>query len=487
MDRHSQAPRVRFAPSPTGRLHVGGARTALFNWLFARHHNGIMVLRIEDTDAQRSSKESESTLLRDLRWLGLDWQEGPDVGGPHGPYRQSERLDKYAAAAAQLVRGGLAYPSPDFETEESSTEPRDHKMPRQRPSIAAFDKEALAQQILEGSAPAIRFRLPEGMIDYDDAVRGSMRIDTGTLSDFVLLRSSGLPTYNFACVVDDADMQISHVLRGEDHLYNTSRQVLLYDALQLVRPLFVHLSLILGEDRAKLKKRAGQEGTFVDEYSTRGFLPDALVNFLALLGWSPESGEDVLTRQQLIDAFDLQRLSLSPAVFDVQKLHWMGGEYLRAMELQDLVLQAQPFLQAAGLSGTVAQQESWARTFQKYIASIEELPRLVQEVLEPGDADVDAAEALKGEAVSVLLLDLAERLQEAVASAPVDGARFKELLQESGKSLAIKGKSLFQPVRAALTARGHGPDLPLLFEVLGATTALKRLRQAAAGAGAHHD
>jgi glutamyl-tRNA synthetase len=279
---------VRFAPSPTGRLHVGGARTALFNWLFARHHNGVMVLRIEDTDTERSTRASEDSLLRDLRWLGLDWDEGPDVGGPHGPYRQSERCQKYAAAAAQLVRDGLAYPSADSEADVAASESRDHKTPRERTPVAAFDATALAQQIIAGTSPAIRFRLPEGMIHYEDAVRGPLQIDTDTLSDFILLRSSGLPTYNFACVVDDADMQITHVLRGEDHLYNTSRQVLLYDALQLARPQFVHLSLILGEDRTKLKKRDGREGTFVDEYRTRGFLPDALVNFLALLGWSPQ-------------------------------------------------------------------------------------------------------------------------------------------------------------------------------------------------------
>jgi nondiscriminating glutamyl-tRNA synthetase len=476
---------VRFAPSPTGRLHVGGARTALFNWLFARHHNGVMVLRIEDTDTERSTRASEDSLLRDLRWLGLDWDEGPDVGGPHGPYRQSERRQKYAAAAAQLVRDGLAYPSADSEADVAASESRDHKTPRERTPVAAFDATALAQQIIAGTSPAIRFRLPEGLIHYEDAVRGPLQIDTDTLSDFILLRSSGLPTYNFACVVDDADMQITHVLRGEDHLYNTSRQVLLYDALQLARPQFVHLSLILGEDRTKLKKRDGREGTFVDEYRTRGFLPDALVNFLALLGWSPQSGEDVLSRQRLVDAFDVQRVTRAPAVFDVQKLRWMGGEYMRALQPQDLLAQANAFVEAAGLEGTEAQKQSWASTFQKYLVSLDELPQLVQEVLEPGAADEEARDALAGSHVAPLLQDLAGRLQSAAGRSAVDGAVFKQLLQESGVALGVKGKPLFQPVRAALTGRGHGPDLPLLFEIIGAAAALERLQQAAAGAGSH--
>ena len=480
MDGDSQVVRVRFAPSPTGRLHVGGARTALFNWLFARRHAGTMVLRIEDTDASRSTAESETSLLRDLRWLGLDWDEGPDTGGPHAPYRQSERRPVYAEAAARLVRAGLAYPS--LEPEDDSIphlDPKARGKAKVRPTIPEFDAEALAQEILAGEAPAIRFRLPEKIIQYEDFLRGTMEIDPETLSDFVLLRATGLPTYNFACVVDDADMQITHVLRGEDHLYNTSRQVLLYDALNFQRPQFVHLSLILDENRAKLKKRDGYDGTFVDEYRRQGFLPDALVNYLALLGWSPESGDDILEPQRLVREFDLKRISRAAAIFDVQKLHWMGGEYLRAMPVEELADRLAPFLEEASLHSTPEQRLLWARAFQKYISSLDALPPLVKDILEPQAADADAQQALSGEGVGALLSDLAERLASAEVVAPVDGAQFKKLLQESGKACNMKGKLLFQPVRAALTARGHGPDLPLLFDVMGSTAAVQRLRRVA--------
>jgi len=483
MDRPPQGTRVRFAPSPTGRLHVGGARTALFNWLLARHQGGTMLLRIEDTDTARSTRESETSLLRDLRWLGIDWDEGPDVGGPHGPYRQSERRAVYAQAAAQLLRAGWAYPSAEASHED--TMPEDEApYPSSSPArpIPEFDPEAVARQVLDGTAPAIRFRLPKTPIRYDDAVRGAMEIDPQTLSDFVLLRSNGLPTYNFACVVDDAAMRITHVLRGEDHLYNTSRQVLLDDALQLERPHFVHLSLILDEDRAKLKKREGRAGTFVDEYRTRGYLPEALMNFLALLGWSPESGEDLLRPEQLVEQFDVKRVTRAAAIFDVQKLRWMAGEYLRALDVDALAESAAPFLQAAGLEASAAQRRIWATTFQRYLVSLDELPPLVQEVLHPGSPDDEARQALQGDQVSAVLHDLATRLARSRDAGPVDGAIFKQLLQESGKACGAKGKALFQPVRAALTGRGHGPDLPQLFDVMGSDEALRRLENALAGA-----
>jgi nondiscriminating glutamyl-tRNA synthetase len=477
-------PRVRFAPSPTGRLHVGGARTALFNWLFARHQGGTMVLRIEDTDIERSTRQSEDSLLRDLRWLGIDWDEGPDVGGPHGPYRQSERRDAYVAAAVQLLRAGVAYPSDDADPQATaSSESHARQAPRQRTPMPRFDVEETVRQLSSPRPPAIRFRLPEETIHYEDVVRGRMQIDPGTLSDFVLIRSNGLPTYNFACVVDDAAMQITHVLRGEDHLYNTSRQVLLYDALQRVRPQFVHLPLILDEDRAKLKKRQGREGTFVDDYRQRGFLPEALMNFLALLGWSPESGDDILDRRRLIAEFDLQRLSRAAAVFDVQKLRWMGGEYLRALDPQELAARALPFLQSAALEATEAQRLVWIRTFQRYLVSLDELPQLVRDVLEPGAADAEAAEALRGAQVPGLLGDLVARLQSMPQPEAIDGPTFKGLLKDSGKACGVKGKALFQPVRAALTGRGHGPDLPQLVEVIGGTETLHRLQRAADAVG----
>src|SRR5262245_52900214 len=287
--------RARFAPSPTGRLHVGGARTALFNWLFARHHGGTLVLRIEDTDAERSTPAAEKALLEDLRWLGIDWDEGPDVGGPHGPYRQTERLSIYAAHVERLLAAGTAFRC--FCTDADLERKRQAQLAAgQEPHYDGTCRTLTPDEITarRGTPHAIRFHVQPGRVEFADRVRGDMAFDANAVGDFVLLRSIGMPTYNFACVVDDAAMQITHVIRGEDHLSNTLRQVLLYQALGLPLPEFAHVSLIVDEERAKLKKREGRTGTYVDEYRAAGYPAPALVNFLALLGWSSTSGDEIL-------------------------------------------------------------------------------------------------------------------------------------------------------------------------------------------------
>lgn len=494
--------RVRFAPSPTGRLHVGGVRTALFNWLFARHAGGRMVLRIEDTDLRRSRPEFEASLLADLRWLGLDWDEGPDRGGAFGPYRQSERRERYAAAAARLVEAGLAYPSydddpqeheldadPDEATEEGAPAPASAEKRRPRPGRRAarprgprqaFEASRVAEQIRAGHGPAIRFQLRDGLIHFRDRLRGDCRIDAATLSDFVLLRSDGLPTYNFACVVDDAHMQISHVIRANEHLYNTARQVVLFEALGHARPEFAHVSLILDAERRKLSKRAGELSgaqVYVDEYRAQGYVPEALLNYLALLGWSSSTGEEVLGLERLVQEFDLDRVSKSGAIFDVQKLRWMAGEYMRAQEPAALVERVRPLLEAAGLR---VDARLAVRTFQTQVACLAEFPERVRELL-----DVPSPE---GEALAVLDSEKAPNLLQAVASellqaGQAEASVLKRVLLEQGRTLGLKGRDVFMPVRVALTGRLHGPDLGELLELLGVEEAARRLRAAAARGG----
>jgi nondiscriminating glutamyl-tRNA synthetase len=307
-----------------------------------------------------------------------------------------------------------------------------------------------------------------------------MRFESSTVGDFVLLRSTGLPTYNFACVVDDAEMAITHVIRGEDHLSNTLRQVLLYEALDLSQPEFAHVSLILGEDRTKLKKREGQEGTYVDEYRARGWLPGALVNFLALLGWSAAGGEEILGRERLVSEFDLDRVSRSPAVFDVQKLRWMAGEHLRAAPIESLARDAVPFLRAAGLDESTVQAASWLRAFRDGMVCLAELPERVRELLAPGEPEPEAAASLRTPEAWRLLAAVADRMERAVAdTGRLDGATFKAILQECGRQVGLRGRDLFMPARAALSGRTHGPELPLLFDALGADQALERVRRAA--------
>ncbi len=468
--------RVRFAPSPTGRLHVGGARTALFNWLLARHAKGKMILRIEDTDLARSTRASEQSLLEDLAWLGLDWDEGPDVGGPHAPYRQSERRELYSRVAAQLEDAGHAYACFCSDAGRRD-EPRDSGAEtRSDCPCAAIEPAAAQSRAQAGETHAIRFRVQSGVVEFADRIRGAMRIDSATFGDFVLLRSSGLPTYNFACVVDDNAMGITHVVRGEDHLYNTARQSLLYDALAQPPPEFVHLALILDEDRGKLSKREGRTGTYVDEYRTQGVLPEALVNFLALLGWSSPRGEELFSPDELVRDFDLDRVSKSPAVFDPVKLEWMAAWHMRSRSVDELVPLALTHLRAAGLDMTAERARAWIAGFKADLPALGQLPARVGAILGPPVPNAEAAEALAAPGARRLLDTLAAKLEERAREViPLDGQGFKKTLQECGQEIGVRGRDLFAPVRAALTGQTHGPELPLLFDALGIETVRARL------------
>ncbi|NLF98360.1 MAG: glutamate--tRNA ligase, partial [Candidatus Riflebacteria bacterium] len=344
----SQQVRVRFAPSPTGYLHVGGARTALFNWLFARKTGGTFVLRVEDTDVERSTQESVDGLLRDMKWLGLTWDEGPEVGGPHGPYFQSQRLEIYQSYARRLLDNGAAYPcfckEEELEAKRQKAE-EEHRSLHYDGTCRHLSKDEVERRIAAGETYVVRVKVPEKDYVLEDLVRGRVEWKAETLGDFIVLRSSGMPVYNFCVVVDDADMKISHVVRAEEHLTNTHRQLILYEALGIKPPIFAHASLILGEDKSKLSKRHG--ATAVGQYAEDGFLRDAMINFLALLGWNEGTDREIYSVKELIESFSLERISKSPGVFDHNKLIWMNGQHLRAMPVDELLPLVVPVLKKA--------------------------------------------------------------------------------------------------------------------------------------------
>src|SRR5882762_2483572 len=344
------APRVRFAPSPTGYLHVGGARTALFNWLFARRHGGIFVLRIEDTDAERSSDEMVGGILDGLRWLGLNWDEGPLVGGEHGPYVQSERFDRHRAMAARLVVQGHAYycycTTDELKAKRDAAERGGGGWKYDRTCLSLTNDEIAARE-RAGMPRAIRFRVPDGVTRFDDLVHGAIEFDDANIEDFVILRSDGLPTYQLSVVSDDIEMQITHVVRGDDHISNTPKQILLYRALGAELPRFAHVPLILGPDKKRLSKRHG--ATSVTEYARQGYLPEAMFNFLSLLGWSPGGDREVFTRDELVQAFALEGISGGNAVFGPEKLEWFNQQHLMRLAPDELARRVKPSLEAAGL------------------------------------------------------------------------------------------------------------------------------------------
>src|SRR5687768_17313246 len=340
MTGQSTRVRVRFAPSPTGHLHVGGARTAIFNWLFARHNQGDFLIRVEDTDQARSTSESETMVLDDLRWLGLHWDEGPDNGGPHAPYRQSERTDLYKSIGQQLLSTAHVYrcfcSEEDLEAKRKVAEAAGQP-PHYDLTCFRLGQEAVDQRIREGSSFVTRFHVPrrdegttfDGDVTIHDLIRGEVTWKAESLGDFIVRRSDGMPTYNFSVVVDDHDMEITHVIRAEEHLTNTHRQVLIYRALGWDVPQFAHVSLILGSDRTKLSKRHG--ATSVSAFADEGYLPEAMLNYLTLLGWSSPEGAEIFTRDYAIEHFSLDRVNAAPAVFDQQKLEWLNGQYVHAM------------------------------------------------------------------------------------------------------------------------------------------------------------
>ena len=413
--------RVRFAPSPTGHLHVGGARTAIFNWLFAKHHRGTFILRIEDTDQARSTRESEAMVLEDLRWLDLHWDEGP--------FRQSERTPIYQAAARELIARDIAYRC--YCTEEELEEKRKAAEAAGRPPH--YDLKCWYNRRDDDAAHAIRFHIPDdGDVTIDDLIRGEVSWKKESLGDFILVRSDGLPTYNFSVVVDDHDMAITHVIRAEEHLTNTHRQVLIYRAMQWPVPAFAHVSLILGQDRTKLSKRHG--ATSVSAYAEQGYLPDAMQNYLTLLGWSAPDGRDIFDRDYAIEHFSLERVNAAPAVFDPQKFEWLNGQYIHAMSAAALRPLVAKFFDVPWLEQGI----DVVKTGVHRLTEFRDALRFVFEYTVP---DVDGSFAA------------------AVAEALRTTSDFKELTEKLKSATGLKGKALFHPLRLILTGMESGPEL----------------------------
>lgn len=479
--------RVRFAPSPTGFLHIGGARTALFNWVFARHHRGTLILRIEDTDEVRSTEESLDAIIQGLRWLGLDWDEGPEVGGAYGPYFQMQRLGQYRSFLDQLLAKGQAYPcycTPDELAAMRQTALLAKRPPKYDGRCRRFSAGDRSSRERAGQPSVIRFAMPtEGVTRFHDVVRGDVEFENALLDDFVLLKTSGVPTYNCAVVIDDHAMDITHVIRGDDHLSNTPRQIQLYQALGWMPPQWAHLSMILGPDGSRLSKRHG--ATAVTEYQASGYLPEALVNYLALLGWSTEDSQQLFRLPELIGKFSLERCGKSPAIFDPQKLLWMNGEYIRQLPKEALARRALPFLQKAGLVKDPAEdttQQLMTRAValeQDKIKRLDEVPHLTEfffrEEVSYDPAAVD--QVLKAEGADRVLEDLAQRLD---AQADFSEQWAEQVCRQYAKERGIATGKVFHPLRVAVSGRTQGPSLFGLLAVLGKSRVVARLRHARA-------
>jgi nondiscriminating glutamyl-tRNA synthetase len=469
--KSENAVRVRFAPSPTGFLHVGNVRTALFNWLFARHHHGTFILRIEDTDAERSRPEYERQLQDDLRWLGLEWSEGIEKGGDYGPYRQTDRYDIYQKFARRLLDEDKAFSC--FCSEEELEEERKRQMdagemPRYSGKCRGLSREEADACRRTGAPSTLRLRVRPGTAGFTDLVFGWIEIETAQISDPIILRSDGSPTYNFSCVVDDLLMKISHVIRGDGHMSNTHRQILIYEALGAPAPQFAHLSTILGPDGQKLSKRHG--ATSVKDFYDRGYLPEALGNYLALLGWSPaEDGREIMSLEEIAAEFNLTRIQKNPATFDNNKLDWMNRGYINQASDRSLVDLSKQFFTAAGLipdppdEGILSWLERAIALVKMRVDHLDQLPAEMAVLFdpEPGAAwlDVEAKEILgkpEGRAVAEEFARLVDEKPELTPEA------YREIVYKVRDATGQKGRNLFHSIRAALTGRGSGPDLEKL-------------------------
>ncbi|WP_286684871.1 glutamate--tRNA ligase [Collinsella sp. UBA1693] len=485
--------RVRFAPSPTGKLHIGGARTAIYNWAFARANGGTFILRIDDTDPTRSTDENTQIILRAMRWLGLDWDEGPEVGGDFGPYAQTERLDMYKEAARKLWDAGRAYPC--FCTTEQLAADRAAAQARKDPfqgyqrRCRDLSRDEAQARIDAGEPYVLRIKVPvdRGDVVIHDAVHGDVVFDAKELDDFVIFRSDGTPTYNFATVVDDAMMGITHVIRGDDHLSNTPRQVMVYEALEAPVPTFAHISMILGADGKKLSKRHG--ATSVEEYRDAGYLSDAFVNYLALLGWSLDGETTVIPRDVLASQFSLERISKNPATFDPKKLDWMNAEYINAMSDADFADQIMlPELHEAGLidDGFEA-DEAWIDALAAIVKPRTKMPADAVGVAAPVFAtaqtlEYDEKSVAKGLAKEGMgaVLDAARAALEAVSAnawtpETIDGA-----LEPLPEALDAKKRIVFQAVRVAVCGNMVSPPLGETMALIGKDDCLARIDRARA-------
>lgn len=480
--------RVRIAPSPSGNLHVGTARTALFNYLFAKKNNGKFVLRIEDTDAERTSQEYIDNIFDSLKALGLNWDEGPDVGGPYGPYTQSERFDIYPKYVQQLLDSGFAYEC--FCTPEELEAEKAEATANKKPYVYSKKCENLtedekAKLRAEGRKPAVRFNIAKAqrafhnssILEFDDLVKGKLHMDTDLLGDFVIQKSNGAPTYNFAVVIDDMLMKISHVIRGEDHISNTYKQILIYEALGVEVPRFGHLGMILAPDRSKLSKRHG--ATAVSDFVKQGYLTDALINFVALLGWAPSDGEEIKSVDEIAADFRIGEISSSNSIFEYDKLKWMNSHYIKQLSLEELEERLKPYLEKYDLS------EISKEHFDKMIEITREPLTLLSDITdaveyffgEDVNYDESGAETIETEVSQNVLKDFVEKA-EGWEWTEENLHEKLEVFRGYWKEQGIKPKVTMWAVRAAVTGRTRGADMVGIMEVIGKDKTLSRAKKA---------
>ena len=475
--------RARIAPSPTGNLHVGTARTALYNFLFARHNKGAFILRLEDTDEVRSDEAFTKDIIDGLKWLGIQWDEGLDIGGPFPPYRQTEKIAHYADMAQRLINSGHAYYC--YCTPEELAQLKDEQKnasggPRYNNRCRSLSAEQIAEYKTAGRPAAIRFKIEEPrVVTWNDLIKGTISIETSDLGgDMVIVKSNGVSIYNFAVVVDDVDMQITHVIRGEDHIHNTAKQILIYEALAATLPEFAHAPLIFDAERRKLSKRHHGELVHVDKYRLDGYMPEALVNYLAQMSWTPPDGTEIFTIEQACERFDLDRVSKSPAVFDVPRLNWFNSNYIRSLPLNVVTDRALPFMKPYELSQYSREEiEKIVATVREGLTTLSEITEAVRfffekQVTIPGDiSDSLMCKEMSKKVLSVTL----SRLSQFPWGDPKG---CKEAVDAIGKELGLKGKDLYWPLRAALQGKTSGPDLGSTLAILGQSRVKSRLEGA---------
>lgn len=472
--------RVRFAPSPTGSLHVGGARTHLFNWLFARASQGTLIVRIEDTDQARSTRLFEKMVMDDIRALDLEAEEDTEKGGPYAPYRQSERMHIFKAYALKLLDSQHAYRcfcSEELLDQKAHAAKAAGKPPHYDGTCTNIPRGESDKRAAAGEPFAVRMKAPFRDYTFTDVIRGEVTFKKGMVGDFILLRSNGLPVYNFSVVVDDYLMRISHVMRSEEHLPNTLRQLMILEALGWPAPLFAHMSIVLGNDRKKLSKRHGAAS--VNDYLEQGVLKEALVNFLALLGWSPSDGKEIRPLSEIVADFRVEKLTKSPAIFDTEKLLWMNGEYIRAMALPELAERIRPFVAKAGYNPDLNGKDWFLKVLDsvrghlRYLADIG--PHLEIYYSDKYRIEQDAADVLKTDDAKKVVRAFQAELEKC-ADPTGDWLEATQNLIKT--STGAKGKGLFFPLRASVTGRLHGPELKLVLPLIGRDEALRRVDQA---------
>lgn len=477
--------RVRFAPSPTGYLHIGNARTALFNWLFARANKGVFILRIEDTDIARSREDYVGSIINDLKWLGLDWDEGPDKIGPFGPYRQSERLDLYREYASKLIGEGKAYHCYCSEDELKSRREKalkSGKPPKYDNRCRDLTKEEVENFKKKGIKPVVRFKVPDKKLLIKDIVRGEVEFDTSLIGDFVIMKSTETPSFNFAVVCDDCLMEISHIIRGEDHLPNTPKHTLLFEALGYSVPKFAHMSLTTAPGGDRLSKRTG--ATSIAWYREMGYLPEALANYLVLLGWSPGDDREIMSRDEVISEFTLERLSKSSEALDPEKLDWLSGVYIRKADIEKLTRLSLPYLEKAKFIKDGASGAEFEK-LKDILAAVRDHLSNMSQIKEHAEIFFKDEFAIEDEEAKGVLKDpLSRKVLSAFLDKiadkdlKIDENGFNNLIKDIQHQTGVKGRPLYQPIRIAVTGQLHGPELKVIIPILGRESCTRRVKRA---------